>query len=101
MNLDNGGVGAGPLILNFGTKWIWVAHLQNHLLYSWGMRHWYSLNRTQGGPLSFRKFQYDFLTHLPPYRQHILHYILLINKSTIVALVAKALKIVYKGHTLY
>jgi hypothetical protein len=65
-----------------------------------GIRHWYSWNRRLAGPLSFRKFQYDILTPLPPYRQHILHYILLINKSAIVALVAKALKIISKDHTL-
>jgi len=89
MKADNWGVNTGPLILKFGTRSIW-----GHLFFSWRMRHWYSLNRRLGGPLSFRKFPYDILTPLPPYRQNILRYILLINKFTIVALVAKTLKII-------
>jgi hypothetical protein len=52
MKASWGSRGIAPHILDFGTRWRWVASFTPRPLYSQGKTPWYPLDRTLGGPQS-------------------------------------------------
>ena len=46
------GRGLATLILNFGSRWVWVVISQQWIICSWGKSHQYPFSRRLGGPQS-------------------------------------------------